>query len=155
MSNADADPATVMRHVLDAVGNRWAQALVHQVMPPDPLRHPLGVIRAPLIGHIADQCVLCRVDGDDRLPALWNVFDLALDIFTWCVPVRMRHAFAGCTGAGPTVVADLQQWPHLAGAHVLALLAQLLGHTACTLTGPAQGDIGSPRVVGSPAPPRP
>ena len=97
----------------------------------------MGLILAPIIGKIADQFFLFRVDGDDRLPALLNVFDLGIDIFKLRVPVRRRRAFAGFTGALQTVVEDLQQLPNFAVAHVMALLAQLLGQTAYTLTGPA------------------
>ena len=42
MIDADADPATVMRHVIDTRGKRCAQALIHKIMPPDLLGNPLG-----------------------------------------------------------------------------------------------------------------
>ena len=85
--DADADPATGVRHVLDAIGHGLARALVQHVMPTDLLGSALGVIRAPAIGTVADPCFCLRIDRDDRLPAVLNVFDPGLEVLKRRVPL--------------------------------------------------------------------
>jgi hypothetical protein len=137
MLDAHADPATVGCHVLDARGTRCAPALLHNVMPPDPLRNPVGVILAATLGTIADQCFRFRSDGDARVPARLNVLDLGLDLCQLRVPVRRRRPLTGVPGPVPTGVEGLQPLANVAGAHRMALRAQRRGQTACTLPGPA------------------
>jgi hypothetical protein len=64
---------------------------------------------------------------------------MSVDVRKWRIPVRMRRPLASFPGALQTVVEGLEQVPHGGVTHAMALLPQLLGQAARTLTGPAQG----------------
>ena len=139
MINAYADPATVLRHIVDAVGDRFAQTLVQKVMHPHGLGPALGVIFTPTVGKVSNQLFCLGIDRDHRLAAMLKSLDLSVDVLKWRMAVWMRRPLASFPGALQTVVEGFEQLPHGGMTHVMALLPQFLGQAARTFTGPAQG----------------
>ena len=79
MIEANAHPATVLRPIVDAVGNRLAQALVHKGRPPHGLGHALGLIFTPTVGKVPDPLFVLGIDRDYQLAALLKILDLGVD----------------------------------------------------------------------------
>src|SRR5712691_11681279 len=76
MIDANADPATVLRHIIDAVRDRFAQAFVHKVMHTHRLRHALWLILPPPVGKVPDSFFFLRIDRDHWLAAMLKRLDL-------------------------------------------------------------------------------
>ena len=63
----DADEAGVGGHIVDAIGHDLAELLVLEVVHVHALRIAFRTIVGSAILEVADQLLLLRVDGDDRL----------------------------------------------------------------------------------------
>src|SRR5512135_1121861 len=68
MIDADVDPAHVPPEVVDAVGDRLANAGVREVVDLHLLRVPLGLPLPTSVLEVADQLLLLGVHGDDGPP---------------------------------------------------------------------------------------
>ena len=149
MIDPDADPATVLRQVIDTRGQRFAQVLVQKVMHPDSLGSALGLVLMPTIGKVTDQFFVLRVARDHRLTTLMKVFDSGVDVLKLGVPIRMRRPLTRLPRAVQPIVEGFEELPNGAVAHVMPLAAQFLGQSTGRLPVQRRGDSGSPRVVGS------
>ena len=76
--DADADEASVGRHVVDAVRHDLAQVLVLEVVHGDAQRIALRPIVGAAVPEVADQLFLLRIDGDDGLASCLSGHDFAL-----------------------------------------------------------------------------
>jgi hypothetical protein len=91
--DAHADPASVGRLVVDAVGDRLAQILVDEVVDVD----SLGLARRlPLLSTVAepaDQFLLLGVHGDHGLHLLLVGLDPLVNVLELGIPVRVVASF--------------------------------------------------------------
>src|SRR4051812_39463949 len=147
--DADVDPAQVPPEVVDAVGDRLADARVREVVDPYLLRVPLGLPLPSAILEVADQFLLLGVDGDDG-PTGCEVAATGLaDVAELGVTVGALLPLV-CLGVGLEAVAEVVE--QLAGDAVAdgeSSPGQSLGQLARALAGPPQGGHGiAPRLGG-------
>ncbi len=110
MIGADRDPARVPREVIDAVGDRLAQVLIHEIVDVDPLRLPGRPVLASGVLEVSDQFFFLRVHRDHRLACSHMLTDLACQIRELGVAVFVLGAF-GDFGIGLQAKAHLVQHP--------------------------------------------
>jgi hypothetical protein len=89
----DADEAGVGGHIVHAIRHDLAELLVLEVV----YVHPLGIAFRAIIGsailEVADQFLLLRVDGDDRLMLSLRRNGFRVDVFELGIAVGMMRAF--------------------------------------------------------------
>jgi len=90
---SDADPASVGRHVVDAVRDRLPELRVNEVVDADLLGLPLRLVLAALVREVADELHLLGLDGDDRIPGLLQVSDLGRDVLELGVSILVPASF--------------------------------------------------------------
>jgi hypothetical protein len=84
-------------HVVDAVRRDLAERLVFEVVNLHAQRLALGPIVRGGVLEIADQVLLLRVDGHDRLSASLRRKNGRVDVLELRVPIGMAGAFLGLT----------------------------------------------------------
>jgi DDE superfamily endonuclease len=169
MINANTDPATVLSHIVDTVGSRFAHTLGYEIMHAHPLGSVLGLILTPAIGKVADQSIFLGIDRDDRLTALLKVLDagiwdrlhgrrhrtpahlaqlLLARLVRWC-PER-HFIFVGDSGDGTSETARLCRQRH----RHLTVVSTFYGDAALYEPPPprTRRTIGRPRVKGQKLP---
>ena len=139
--DADADPAFIGGHVVDAIGDGFAQAFNQEVMDANGFGLPLGPQFAPGVLEIADQFFLLGVDGDGGLPVPTEAFDGSIDVLELCVAVGMLAPFAGL-GVGLQAEAQiLQQAADEVGTDLIALCGEAGGEVSLASADPQQGTL--------------
>ena len=87
--DADADPSSIGRDVVDAIGRDLAELLVLEVVH---FHAPRITLRPPIaagVAVVADQFLLLGVDGDDGLTSGLGRHNFGVDILELGVPVGM------------------------------------------------------------------
>src|SRR6266403_2316087 len=138
MINADADPALIIGHVVDTVGNGLAQLLVLEVMDANLLGSAQGSPCLARILEISQQFLLFRVDRHHRLAAFLYPPDLLADVFKLGVAVGVVFAFAGLAVSLQTVTRRIEQAGYRAVADRMVLAGKFLGQLPRALASPAQ-----------------
>src|SRR5438105_3237977 len=138
MINADADPALIVGHVVDTIGNGLAQLLVLEIMDAHLLGSALGSPFLARILEISQQFLLLRVDRHDRLAAFLYPSDLLADVLELGVTVWVVFAFAGLAVGLQTVTRRIEQKGHRAVADRVVLPSKFLGQLPRAFASPAQ-----------------
>src|SRR5258708_6114802 len=125
MIDADADPALIVGHVVDTVGNGLAQLLVLEIMDANLLGSTLGPPCLARILEISQQFLLFRVDRHHRLAAFLYAPDLLADVFELGVTVGVVLAFAGLAVGLQTVTRRIEQPADRAVANRMVLARNL------------------------------
>src|SRR3954447_10693827 len=95
MGHSDADPASVVGDVIDAVGNGLAQLLVLKIMDIHPPRLSL---RAPLrtgVPVVTNQLFFLGIDGNHRLIGRLELEDACVDMLELGIAVRVAASLIG------------------------------------------------------------
>ena len=90
--NAHADPALVASYFVDAVGDRLAQLLVHEVVDADLFGLAAGALLPSAVLEISDQLLLLGVNRDHRLAAPLERLDRGVDVLELGIPVWVAAA---------------------------------------------------------------
>ena len=122
--DADADATGIRAHVIDAVGNGFAEFLVDEVMYVDLVGAPLGPIVAPRVLVWADQFLLLGVDRDHRLAGGLKSRDLRVDMLELSVPVEMTAAFQALAVDLTAVAETIEQLRNPARRNTMPHVAQ-------------------------------
>ena len=91
--NTHTDPASILAHIVDAVGSDPSQFGDDEVMNPHLLRIPLGPKLSASVLEVPYQLLLLGIDRDDWLTLLEEASDLAVDMLKLSIAIRMRGAF--------------------------------------------------------------
>src|SRR5438132_8976627 len=138
MINADADPALIVGHVVDTIGNGLAQLLVLEIMDAHLLGSALGSPFLARILEISQQFLLLRVDRHDRLAAFLYPSDLLADVLELVFTVWLCFALAGLAVGLQTVTRRIEQKGHRAVADRVVLPSKFLGQLPRAFASPAQ-----------------
>ena len=140
--DADADPARIARHIIDAVRHDLAQRLVLEIVDLHAPRITLGPIVGAAVFVVADELLLLGVDRDDGLARGLRRNHLCVDVLELRVAVGMLRSLVGLAVRLPPVAEARQQALHAAGADLVALLLQRDGQLVVALRHPQQGAHG-------------
>ena len=87
----DIDPAHVVDHVMDNVGDRLAEFLVRKVKDANLFGGPFRAPHTARIPEIPHQFLLPYVHGDHRLSGFSERRDVLVDVVELRIPVRMAR----------------------------------------------------------------
>lgn len=125
MIDADADPALVGPDIVDAIRDRLAQGLVHEVVNAHEFGRSLGLPFASAVLEIAKEFLLFRIDRNRRVVAILKALHLVVDVLELGVAVRVLRPFTRLTVALEAVVGRMQQPSHGRIADRVPLARQL------------------------------
>ena len=138
---AHRHPAGVGAQVVDPVGHGLAR-LAGEVVDLNPSRVPARAPAAALVGVLADQLLLLRIEADHRLAVGHSGADLVVDIAELGVSVGVLAALDGLGVALQAVPQrPAQQPPDAVVGDSVALAAQLVGQVAGRLGGPPKLEV--------------
>src|SRR5262245_34415698 len=109
---SNAYPALVFRPIEDAVGNRFAALLIHQVGNSNLHRVAFWLPFPSAVLEVPDEFFLLGVDRNHRLTALLKGTPQGMDIFERFISIRMGIAFSRLAIALPAVARLVQQTAH-------------------------------------------
>src|SRR6266446_6313115 len=142
MINADTDPPSVRRLVIDPVRDPLAQFFILEIIYIDQFRRSLGLPFRTGVLEIPDQLLLLGVHRDHGLIPLLELGHLSVDVFKLGIAVRVRLALARLAVGLQAVVELMEQVSHGPLTDLIAILPELLGQFPGTLAGPPQGRHG-------------
>jgi hypothetical protein len=106
--DSNADPALVLREVVDTVGNGLPELFVHKVMDEDLLEFATRLPFPPAILEVSDEFLLLRIDGNHGLATLLKTQNNGVDVLEVGIAVGVARAFSGLAVAPQTVPARLK-----------------------------------------------
>src|SRR5262249_26556722 len=139
---AAPSPARVRRQIIHAVGDRFPQFLVHEIMDVDLGRFPL---RPPFLADILEishEFLLFRVHRDHRLATLLEPANLTGDVLELGIAVRMLAALTRLAITLQAVAKFRQQLSNLLLADRETLPPQFGSQTSTAFARPAQRRLG-------------
>src|SRR6516165_1937750 len=123
--NAHADPALVVRYIVDPVRNSLPEGLVHEVVDAYLVGLPLWHPFAASVLEVTHQLLLLGIDRDYRLAALLETLDHRANVFELRIAVRMRIPFLCLAIPLQAVTGLTEQSPHCRTTHWVPLCCQL------------------------------
>ena len=136
--DSDAHPPLILGDVIHAVGNGFAQLLVHEVMDEHLFRLSLRSPFSPAVLEFPEDFLLLGIDRDDRLSTILEGHDASVDVLKLGVAVGVVLAFLRFPIALQAVASRSQQAPHGAWADRMSLMGQFVSQLRCALTCPTQ-----------------
>ena len=88
--NTHADPASILAHIVDAIGSDSSQLGNDEVMHPHLFRLPLEPKLSASVFKVPQQLLLLGIHQDDRLTLLKEAWDLLVDVLKLSIAIRMR-----------------------------------------------------------------
>src|SRR5580700_2763891 len=85
--NTHADPASILAHIVDAIGSDSSQLGNDEVMDPDLFRIPLGPLLSASVFKVPHLLFLLGIHRDDRLTLLQEASDLLVDMFKLSIAI--------------------------------------------------------------------
>ena len=138
MVTSNAHPRLVASHVVDTVGYRFALRVARKVVHPHRRRRPLRLPFPALVGEVAHQLLLLRVDRDHRLASRQKSVRGRVDVLELRVAVRVGGAFPPLANRLQPIAQAVQQPAHGSRTDAPSLLGQRRGQLRATLARPAQ-----------------
>src|SRR5262249_12561649 len=135
---SNAYPALVFRPIEDAVGNRFAALLIHQVGNSNLHRVAFWLPFPSAVLEVPDEFFLLGVDRNHRLTALLKGTPQGMDIFERFISIRMGIAFSRLAIALPAVARLVQQTAHGRVATSVSLVGQFTRQGSRALARPSQ-----------------
>src|ERR1700737_5213139 len=136
--HAHADPARVLRHIVNSVGSRAPEFRNHEIVHPHLLGSALRSQFPATVLEVAHQLFLLGIHGNDRLAVGLKFPNLAADMVKLRVPIRVSRSLQGLAIGLQAVVTRMQKFCHHAMARVVPCALEFGGQLPHALASPPQ-----------------
>src|SRR4030081_3915976 len=146
---ADADPAEIVRDVIDAVRNGAAQLGINEIMNIDQLGPVFWAPFATVILEITHQFLLFRINRNDGFIRSQERLRLRIDVLELGVTVDVPGSFARLAVGLQAVAHDAQEITYNVCGHLLPFFASSVTRLRKLRLVHNSGRMGSPRLAGA------